>query len=212
MANLCTISDFEEELRTLGKKGFTLDNVHQFLKDHPIEPESLRPYLFFRTSHYTRNLIDKTELYEVIAICWEPGHKSQVHNHKGQNCWMAVPIGNLLVQNYKVVAGNPNGGHCELAESDRYWMDPTNPGRVEPEEPIHYVANPPELKQQVENSDRSGRVENPDRSGRAVSIHIYSYPYDSCMVYSLEQKKAIEIPLHYTSEYGVLEPEEMDVG
>ena len=194
MAKLCTIADFAEELREVGKKGFTLDNVHQFLKDHPIEPESLRPFLFFRTSHYTRNLIDKTELYEVIAICWETGQKSAIHNHKGQNCWMAVPIGKLLVQNYKVTAGNPNGGHCELAESDRYWMDPTNPGRVEPEEPIHYVANPAELKQQ------------------AVSIHIYSYPYSSCMVYSLEQKKALEIPLHYTSEYGVLEPEEMDVG
>ena len=58
---------------------------------------------------------------------------------------------------------------------------------MEPEEPIHYVANPPELKQQ------------------AVSIHIYSYPYSSCMVYSLEQKETLEIPLHYTSEYGVLE-------
>jgi len=81
-----------------------------------------------------------------------------------------------------------------LAESDRYWMEAANPGRVEPEEPIHYVANPPELKQQ------------------AVSIQIYSYPYSSCVVYSLEQKKAIEIPLHYTSEYGVLELEEMDVG
>ena len=194
MAKLVTIADFAEELRTLGKERFTLEGVHQVLKDHPIEPESLRPFLFFRTSHYTRNLIDKTELYEVIAICWETGQKSQIHNHKGQNCWMAVPIGKLLVQNYKVTAGNPNGGHCELAESDRYWMDPANPGRVEPEEPIHYVANPPELKQQ------------------AVSIHIYSYPYDSCMIYSLEQKKAIEIPLHYTSEYGVLEPEEMDVG
>jgi len=191
-AKMCTISDFVEELRKLGKAGFTLEGVHQFLKDHPIEPESLRPFLFFRTSHYTRNLIDKTELYEVIAICWEVGQKSQIHNHKGQNCWMAVPMGKLLVQNYKVVAGNPDGGHCELAESDRYWMDPASPGRVEPEEPIHYVANPLELKQ------------------RAVSIHIYSYPYSSCMVYSLEQKKALEIPLHYTSEYGVLEPEEME--
>ncbi len=191
-AKMCTISDFVEELRKLGKAGFTLEGVHQFLKDHPIEPESLRPFLFFRTSHYTRNLIDKTELYEVIAICWEVGQKSQIHNHKGQNCWMAVPMGKLLVQNYKVVAGNPDGGHCELAESGRYWMDPANPGRVEPEEPIHYVANPKELSQ------------------RAVSIHVYSYPYDSCMVYSLEQKRAFDIPLHYTSEYGVLEPEEME--
>lgn len=184
------ISDFTEELAALSKAGFTLDRVDQFLKTHPIELESLKPYLFFRSSHYTRNLIDKKDLYEVIAICWESGQRSQIHNHRGQNCWMAVPLGKLLVQNYRVIEGNAEGGYCELAESKRYWMDPMNPGRVEPAEPIHYVANPPELAQ------------------RAVSIHIYSYPYDSCMVYFLEQKRALEIPLHYSSEYGILAREE----
>ena len=71
---------------------------------------------------------------------------------------MAVPLGKLLVQNYRVVGGQDGTEHCELAESSRYWMDPSNPGKVEPEEPIHSVANPAELNQ------------------RAVSIHVYSFP------------------------------------
>ena len=53
--------------------------------------------------HYTRNLIDKTPFYELLAICWEIGQVSSVHNHRDQNCWMAVPIGRLRVENYRVV-------------------------------------------------------------------------------------------------------------
>jgi len=190
MPQLYPISEFVESLALLPQTEFTLEGVHRFLKTHPVQPESLTPYLFFRSSHYTRNLIAKTEHYELLAICWDVGQISQIHNHRGQNCWMAVPIGKLLVQNYRVTAGTSDGGYCELAESNCYWMDPTHPGRVEPEEPIHSVANPPYLGQ------------------RSVSIHLYSYPYDSCMVYLLEQKRCLEVPLHYSSEYGVLAKEE----
>ena len=56
------------------------------------------PYLIWDGSALTRNLIDKTPLYELIAICWEVGQISSVHNHRDQNCWMAVPMGRLLVQ------------------------------------------------------------------------------------------------------------------
>jgi len=185
-----SIQDFIGQLRSLSKTQFTLEGVHQFLRDHPIDPDSLRPYRFFRESHYTRNLIDTCELYEVLAICWEAGQRSQIHNHRGQNCWMAVPMGKLLVQNYRVVGGKDGTGHCEIEESGRYWMDPPNPGKVEPHEPIHSVTNPMVLNQ------------------RAVSIHIYSLPYDACTVYFPEQKRSLEVPLHYSSKYGVLEPEE----
>lgn len=189
-SQLYSISEFVARLDMIPESDFTLDQVHQFVMQHPIAPESLRPFLFFRASHYTRNLLAKTRLYEILAICWESGHKSQIHNHRGQNCWMAVPTGKLLVQNYRVVAGTGETGPCELAESSQYWMDASHPGCVDPQEPIHSVANPAELAQ------------------RAVSVHIYSYPYESCQVYFLEQKRSLEVPLHYTSKYGILEEEE----
>ena len=51
------------------ERDFTLDRVHGFVTDHTIEPHSLEPYLIFRTSHYTRNLLERTNLYEILAIC-----------------------------------------------------------------------------------------------------------------------------------------------
>jgi hypothetical protein len=37
-----------------------------------------------------------------------------------------------------------------------------------------------------------------------VSLHLYSRPFDSCVVYSVEQRSCGEIGLHYNSMYGKL--------
>ena len=78
-----------------------------------VDPETLKPYLFWNSQHYTRNLIDKTDLYELLSLCWEPGMKSSIHNHKGQNCWMAAPMGRLLVQNYKLLRRRSGGASLQ---------------------------------------------------------------------------------------------------
>lgn len=176
------ISTFVEELRAVPVRDFTLSGVLSFLKSHPVEPGSLEPYLHFKNNAYTRNLIYKNELFELLALCWDAGKTSHIHNHCGQSCWMATPIGRLLVQNYRIVAGCETDSHCDLEPSTSFWMDASNPGAVDPEEPIHSVGAPPDT--------------------RAVSLHIYSRPYDRCMVYSLEKKEAREIQLSYDSEYG----------
>jgi hypothetical protein len=47
------------------------------------------------------------------------------------------------------------------------------------------------------------KVYNPREFGeRAVSLHLYSRPFDSCDVYSEEQHTCGEIKLSYNSQYG----------
>ena len=77
-------------------------------------PIHSHPYLNWDRQHYTRNLIDRTALYELMAICWEVGQASSVHNHRDQNCWMAVPIGRLQVENYHLVHQDLQGGQSRL--------------------------------------------------------------------------------------------------
>ena len=179
------IKEFVAKLRRCREKDFTqLTPIHELLRSSPVNPESIQQYLIWDRQHYTRNLIDKTQLYELIAICWDVGQISSIHNHKGQNCWMAVPIGRLLVQNYKVLNEDVNAGMCDIVPTDIIEMNPTSPAAVDPKEPVHKVYNPAEFQQ------------------RAVSLHVYSRPYDSCVVYSEEQHKCGEIKLSYTSEYG----------
>ena len=99
------IEDFVANCANFPEPAFgRTEQILHFLEHTPVAPETLERYLTWDRQHYTRNLIDKTPLYELIAICWDIGQVSSVHNHRDQNCWMAVPIGRLQVENYRVLA------------------------------------------------------------------------------------------------------------
>jgi cysteine dioxygenase len=185
-----TIDDWAKHLAAIPKHDFTIPRVLKFTQDNAIRRETLAPYLFYAKSHYTRNLIYKCELFEVLAICWDIGQVSRIHNHRDQNCWMVTPIGRLRVQNFRVENRDASHAACKLVPTDSYDMDATHPAVVAPEEPVHQVLNLPEFGE------------------RATSIHIYSYPYESCEVYSIERGAYSDVPLHYSSEYGKLSPDE----
>ena len=180
-----SIQDFVAQLRKFPEADFQpTEPIRRFLQDNPLNPDSLTAYLHWDRQHYTRNLIDKTPLYELIAICWEVGQASSVHNHRDQNCWMAVPIGRLLVENFHVVHQDIALGKCAIEVTETVEMNPAHPCAVDPLEPVHRVLNPRDFNQ------------------RAVSVHVYSRPFDTCVVYSAEQGTCGEIELHYTTEYG----------
>lgn len=179
------IQKLVDELRHLPESMFDqTEALRRFLEDMPVEPDSLAPYLTWDRQHYTRNLIDRTPLYELMAVCWEIGQASSVHNHRDQNCWMAVPIGRLMVENFHLVHQDLEAGSCRLEPLNTVEMNPSHACAVDPADPVHRVVNPREFNQ------------------RAVSLHVYSRPFDRCMVYSPEQGTCGEIQLHFTTEYG----------
>ena len=179
-----------EKLCAVPKDDFSISRVCDFTAAFGISPDSLAPYLFYSKSHYTRNLIYKCQLFEVLAICWESGQVSRIHNHRDQNCWMVTPVGRLRVQNFLVENRDAAHGTCKLVPTDSYLMDAAHPAFVKPDEPVHQVLNLPEFGQ------------------RSASIHIYSYPYSSCEVYLADKGVYSDVPLHYSSEYGKLCPDE----
>ena len=185
LARPVPIGNFVAAMRQFPESAFTkIGSILEFLQSTPVAPDTLLPYLIWDRQHYTRNLIDKTPLYELIAICWEVGQVSSVHNHRDQNCWMAVPVGRLKVENYRVLEQEIERGKCRLQTADIVEMDTHHPCAVDPKEPVHRVFNPREF------------------NTRAVSLHVYSHPFDTCIVYSPEQGTCGEIKLHYTTEYG----------
>ena len=106
-------------------------------KANPVDLKTLQHYLFWDAQHYTRNLVDKTELYELLTLCWEPGMKSSIHNHKGQNCWMAAPIGRLSVQNYSLRSEDLAAHRCDIVPTDEVHITWDNPVAVDPLNPVH---------------------------------------------------------------------------
>lgn len=180
------IDEFIADLKQVPRDKFTIGTVYDFVKEHPVDEQSLEPYLFFSKNHYTRNLIYKGGIFELLAICWEVGQFSRIHNHHDQNCWMAIPIGRLRVQNFRIVEQDEATGYCRLEPTDAFDIHRLMPAEVDPSEPVHQVLNLPEFDQ------------------RAVSLHIYSKPFDRCLIYSLQNNECRSVPLHYSSQYGKL--------
>jgi cysteine dioxygenase len=181
----CPVGDLVQQLDQLSQSAFSdVQSVLQILISSRVKRNTLNPFLTWDKQHYTRNLIHKTDLYELMAICWEPGQFSSIHNHQDQNCWMAAPVGRLVVQNYRVLFQNIEKGRCGLDISDRLEMDIDRPAAVDPKNPVHCVYNPAEFNQ------------------RAVSLHVYSRPFDRCVVYSQEQGTCGVINLQYTTDYN----------
>lgn len=187
VAKSVSIQTLLQELRQMPESMFVpTEPLRRVLQQMPVDSDSLAPYLNWDRQHYTRNLIDRTPLYELMAICWEVGQASSVHNHKDQNCWMAVPIGRLQVENFHLVHQDLERGQCRLEPSNTVEMNISHPCAVDPADPVHRVVNRREFNQ------------------RAVSLHVYSRPFDSCVVYSPEQGTCGEIKLHFNTEYGKL--------
>jgi cysteine dioxygenase len=179
------IGELVGKLRALPISAFDqTEEVRSLLSATPVSEESLIRYLSWDRQHYTRNLIDKTDLYELVAVCWEIGQSSSVHNHRDQNCWMAAPIGTLQVENFHVKFQDIEAGSCQLLASNTVELNIANPCAVDPREPVHRVINPREANQ------------------RAVTLHVYSRPFDTCVVYSPEQGTCGDIKLHYNTIFG----------
>ena len=118
--NKVRVENLIEGLCAIPDEEFTCDNVYRFLGENPVEVETITPYFFWSERCYTRNLIYKDARFELMAICWEKGQTSRVHNHAEQRCWMTVPLGKLRGQNFSVLEIDEEKGFCKLKETDRF--------------------------------------------------------------------------------------------
>lgn len=180
------ITSVIDGLNGISDSDFTCENVYGYLAANPIEVSSITRYFFWSKNYYTRNLIYKDDRMEVMAICWDKGQASAVHNHWDQKCWMTVPIGRLRGQNFAVESIDENIGYCRVRPTDSFELSDCLTAKVELEEPIHQIINDASFDQ------------------RAVSIHFYSKPYDRCLAYCRESDTFREVELFYTSIDGKL--------
>ena len=92
----------------------------------------------------------------------------------------------LRGQNFSVEEIDETKGLCRLRETDMFDLSDCLAAKVELEEPIHQILNLPEFNE------------------RAVSVHIYSKPFDKCLSYCNQTDSFKEVDLFYTSINGKL--------
>ena len=199
---LIGIDDFVRRLRSFEQGPITRDSVLDFCDSVQISDASLDHYVRYDDGFYTRNLIYRDDLFEVMTICWEPGQRTAVHTHNGQLCWMVTQRGALEVVDYKWLGcdhpenQNVVGIDC-LAGSEHIKLDEIR--KVEA-----YAGGPVLTADKIQTIHQLFNAR--DERERAVSIHIYSRPIDSCVAFDMETQRCYRRELSYFSEYGELLP------
>ena len=184
------IDQWVKGLEALPSDDFT-DQVNRYVRTNLVSRESLEPYAFFERDHYTRNLIFKNDLFEVMALCWEPGQISRMHNHRDQQCWMVMADGRLENVNYRISERDAEAGTCRVQPSTSLLITREQPMTVDEDEPVHQVTNCMHANQ------------------RALSVHIYSKPFDTCEIYTPQADGRWsygDVQLSYWSEHGQRTP------
>jgi len=163
-----------ENLKTYARENFPVKEISSYLANYNLSEKIMNEYISFKSDNYARHLVYKDEDFEILIVCWEPGHIAPIHGHEGEKCWMRVELGALKVQNYELDSVSPLSlTMMEEVKGEKGFLD----GPAD----IHSVEN-------VYNEP-------------AVSLHIYAKPFDQCDIYCLNTRTIKRVELVYDSIY-----------
>ncbi|KAF1328894.1 Cysteine dioxygenase, partial [Globisporangium splendens] len=139
----------------------------------------LERFAFADTSkNYTRNLIaTDNETYALILIVWNRGKYSPIHDHPCDGCWVKVIDGAINEVRYVSQDG-------KLVESSNLTLD----------QGVTYM----------DDSMGFHKIGNPSAAVDAITLHLYSPPYDKCRVWfdTENAEKSSVAHAYYFSEFG----------
>jgi cysteine dioxygenase len=119
-----------------------------------------------------------------------------LHTHNGQLGWMTMLEGKLVVENYHKV-------RCNAADNQQVvGMDClAGATEIEMEHVDNELAVPGGPLNTVDKTQTIHRIRNlAEWNERAVSLHVYSRPIDSCVVFDLEAHRCFRRNLKYDNE------------
>ena len=132
--------------------------------DWSIDNNWVQKYAFFDTSKpYTRNLIHTdNKHYTLLMLCWNPNQESPIHDHPCDGCWMQCIKGSVRECRY-----------------DSTTLDCISDSTVN-EGNLTYITDSMGLH----------KVGNPSSNVPAITIHLYSPPFQKCTIWCSQRKTA----------------------
>ena len=190
------VEQFVRGIEELSHGLITKQNIYDYLVTYEIRPEDLERYKQWLPDRHTRNKIFRNEMIEVMLICWPIGAVTPLHTHNGQLGWMTMLEGKLVVENYRKI-------RCNAAENEQVvGMDClAGATQIEMQHLEDELAVPGGPLNTVDKTQTIHRIRNlAEWNERAVSMHVYSLPIDSCVVFDMDAQKCFRRNLKYDNE------------
>lgn len=173
MARYVRMKSFVDSLEGIAAGTPDIDPIQAYINETLIEPRALDNYVSYQPERYTRHLVHKSTAFEILVLCWGIGHKAPIHGHEGELCWARVERGRLRFENFRLVSEQP------------LVLEPLG---APVDGAVGHVDGPADLHS----------VENPVAFGApAVTVHVYTLPYDECDIYDLKRGERRRVRMAY---------------
>ncbi|HEV7921086.1 MAG TPA: cysteine dioxygenase family protein [Thermoanaerobaculia bacterium] len=189
-------AEFVRGIEELSRRLITKQKIYDYLVSYQIREDELEQYKMWLPERHTRNKIFRNDMIEVMLICWPIGAVTPLHTHNGQLGWMTMLEGKLAVENYRKIRCNTPeneqvvGMDC-IAGATEIEMQHLNDELAVPGGPLNTV----------DKTQTIHRIKNlAEWNERAVSMHVYSRPIDSCVVFDIETQRCFRRDLKYDTE------------
>ena len=127
------------------------------LESMPVNLEALKEHIgYTENDGYQRNIIKKTEHYEMVAITWRTGQNTPIHDHAGSDCVFLIVEGTSTETTYEL-----NDDDLAVPSGVRNYA----PGEV-------CAADEPDIH----------RISN-DTDGDLINLHVYTPPLSGFGIY-----------------------------
>lgn len=152
------------------KERASLSLLEQLLRSAKVTRQDVEPFLRFGARGYVRNVVRRSEHFELLALCWRSGHCTPIHDHRGSSCA------------FKVVHGT--GTEVRFTPTPSGLIVPAATVQMEPgyvcsaeDDDIHQIAN-----MQAPGED-------------LVTMHIYTPPIRKMNTYSFKTPVIVPRPV-----------------
>ncbi|XP_065126394.1 cysteine dioxygenase type 1 [Paramisgurnus dabryanus] len=186
----------DDLIKTLHKifesDSINVDEVQSIMEAYESKPQEWMKFAKFDQYRYTRNLVDEgNDKFNLMILCWGEGHGSSIHDHTDSHCFLKLLQGQLkeTLFEWPDQKGSPQGGMVQKSQ------------QILLENQCAYI------------NDSIGlhRVENVSHTECAVSLHLYSPPFQTCQTFDQRTGHKNTVKMTFWSKFGERTPYETTI-
>lgn len=172
------LDDFVFEMMHKGVKDLKLEVLRELFERLDLKDLLVNEHIHFCNETYARNLLCRTPRFDLLVLCWKPGHVTTIHDHCGSLNATRVYGGSLTNRLYSV--SDRPGPQQALVRLDTEQKISCKEMAFTDYGDIHQLAN--------------------TSSEDLVTVHVYARPLKDITVYDPDSGAVKKVTLRYTLE------------
>ena len=178
LSDRISLDDFVYEMQHVPVRDLKLPALQDLFSKLDLREMLVNECVHFCKDSYARNLVCRTPRFDMLVLCWKPGHVTTIHDHAGSLNVTRVFQGQLTSRIFEAYE-RPKPGSILVRQVDEARLNKSAFSAVDYGE-IHQLAN-------TSNDD-------------LITVHVYARPLKDITVYEPASGEAKRVTLRYTLE------------